>query len=130
MAGKRVIEDTSAFRAMWHSDMQTREIAAHYGVRPPAVCRAAKRFGLTSRMRGGDWSPGSGAARDRGAQDDQQSEKCLSVPETPPHPFFTVNHDARILQTGGCWRALDALAGEWGQPVQRILARFHRLRAG
>lgn len=51
MPEKRIDED--ALRRMWAAGVQTREIAATFGVLSPAVCNAARRLGLPRRSPGG-----------------------------------------------------------------------------
>lgn len=51
-------------------------------------------------------------------------------PSLPPHPFWTCDRDALILQAKGRHEALSAVARALGRSVTDVQLRWHRLRAG
>lgn len=113
------IPNDAAFRGMWADGVKLAEIAAIYGTAIPTVSLAARRYGLPPRQ-----------CCTRSAAVPGPEPRPGSPPYRPPHPFFTVYHDARILRTEGRHAGIAALAEEWRQPMQRVRQRWHQLEAG
>lgn len=60
--------------------------------------------------------------------------RIAAVPAAPcapaaPHPDWSTERDAKLVQTGGKYAAISALADEWGMPISRLQARWHKVRA-
>lgn len=51
-----------------------------------------------------------------------------AAPALPPHPFWTTDHDAALLQSKGTHGDLAALAVRWGKTCAFVRARWHRVR--
>jgi transposase len=63
---------------------------------------------------------------------DAPARRSPPPPPPPPPaapPGWSVDRDAAVLATKGRYAKLAALAARWGEPMQRVHARWHRLRA-
>lgn len=125
MSFPRAISDDMAptFKALWRSEMTTREVAAHFGVAQGTVHRTAERLGLAARS----------VARSRDAgrvTEAPRSEDAVSLPCIGSTGFWTPKRDAAVIRTGGRYGNVSKLADRWGVASSRILARWHLLRAG
>lgn len=131
MMSRSKIHDTPEFRRMWADlAIPTHEIAAAYDVKPPAIRATAKRLGLKPRPNGcGGYQGRDARAKKQSEASKVQDPAPITVPVIP-HPFFTIDHDAAIMTTKGAYAELAKLAEDWGQRIQRVQARFHRLMGG
>jgi hypothetical protein len=63
---------------------------------------------------------------------DARGRRAPTPPPPPPPPAppgWSVERDAALIATRGRYAQLAALAERWGEPLQRVQARWHRLRA-
>lgn len=119
MGGRSRIDDDK-LRKLWSAGHTCEDIAAVFDVTGSAVSARARNLELPKRKPGG---------RTRKKEPAKAKADPKPLPDMPEHPFFTVHHDKRILEAGGRYAALSALAAEWGKPVSLLLQRQHRLGA-
>lgn len=141
------ITDRDRFARLWKAGLPKTAIAAEFGVSDKAVTTAAIRFELPPR--GGDApvaprpkgrpraeaGAAGGDAVCKGAPVSRQVT-AMSVRVKRARAkgvlfgadLWAADRDARIIETGGRYEPLHALARRWGMPASRVVARWHNLR--
>lgn len=117
----RKIADDPTFKAMWRDHYSVGEIALYFGVGKQTVSNAASVAKFPKRTRADVHA--SFVRRAAAAARCQDSK-----------PLGPVTRDAkiraRLLETGGRYAELAALAAEYDWPMVGLMARWHRARAG
>lgn len=106
--------DKNEVHLLHKAGMSRRDIAAHLGI-TPEYCSAV--------LRNHTPKPAVAIAP-------VVIAAALPPPSLPPHPFWTCDRDALILQAKGRHEALSAIARALGRSVTDVTKRWHRLRAG
>lgn len=132
--------DFEKLRSLWGEGLPAREIGLVFGVSHSTVCTAANRLGLPSRLPEGDGRRRmpprkKPPAEDRKSVAEQAKEKQLGRISRARdggvlagHEFWTADRDHKVFATSGRYAEIDQLAEKWKVPVQKVMARWHRLR--
>jgi hypothetical protein len=131
-----IIPDSKEFRQMWADGLTARVIAAHFDVPQATVSRMAIRYSLPHRdlrslKRHRDDTEVRVAAQKKSAQ--ARLDKMIrrrGEGKILTTNFWTYDRDLAVFQSGGAYGAVNKLAKEWGVNSNRIMARWHVLRAG
>ena len=127
--------DREAFAKMWNRGVPAIDIARRFGVARVTVYDARRRFGLPARARG--WKPKAGAnssaSKDAGREAQNAALERLvrkrAAGEIPVPPGWTPDRDLAVLMSGGRYSELQRLAELFDIPMQRVVARWHIVRA-
>lgn len=126
----------------WKDGVAPGAIAKELGVEVSEVRRAAKAFDFPKRMRKSHGLYEIGAPMPpyvavRCTSRSRQQHRIRSAVLGPKHPEepsafdarWTASDDAKILKTGGKYKALSAAAFKIGRPLQSVRQRWHQLQA-
>jgi hypothetical protein len=119
--------DRALFRCLWRDRVPEAEIAARFGITVAVVRHIRDELRLSSRKK---------LSRvHRKPENDPPETRRLTPPphpaareEAPAHPFWTAERDALVIEAGGNWSELAALAIAFGRPMAALQQRWHRLR--
>ncbi len=106
-------------------------MAVAFGVQPPAIYEARKRFGLPSRKGGRRLPKVVVTGRDRSEAEAviERLADRRAAGEIPVPPDWPLERDLAVLGTGGRYAEIRRLSWEFGMSFQRVLARWHVVRA-
>lgn len=136
----RLIADEAKFQSLWKSGLPAREIGRIFGVSHSAVCNTANRMGLQSRLPEGDGRRKMPPRKkpqtnDRKSVSEEAKERQLGRisraregGDLAGHAFWTAERDCKVFATQGRYAEIDQLSAKWNVPVQKVMARWHRLR--
>ena len=131
------------FRRMWAADWPRRVITDYLGTDDNVISYRARRMGLGHRLRKKTDTVGHFFDKSKMPIADHVSLLCqgkwsldMEKPKTPvPQPAFTppgwdIRNDGKVFATKGKYAEIAALSSKLGISGDRILARYHQLRAG
>lgn len=55
-------------------------------------------------------------------------EKPLETPNALQSPNWSADMDCKLIESGGRYESLNALARGWGKSIQQVTARYHQVR--
>lgn len=132
---RRVIPNDAQFAELWAGPLTTAQIGAIYGVSGCSISQAACRYDLPSRGKGWRTDKSQAPAAVQAAVEDASDpllarvERARARGDLPAPEFWSPDRDRAVIGAGGRYREIDRLAVRWGVAAQRIVARWHRLRA-
>ncbi len=132
------VRNNRRFWWLWKNAVRTSQIAEEFGVKRPAITRAANRYNYPPRSREGRELSAPmppcpcGSEKEAAVQLYHQAEALqqaeANLPEVRAVNCWSIERDVEILRSGGRYTALVKLADRWGETYQAITARWHKLR--
>ena len=119
------VPDSLTFRKMWRDGATLEAMAVVFNVDVQAIGNARKRYGYPDRLRGKLLGPMPRTPAHVAAS---RPIKPAPRPQSGGFGRWDVAQIAAVQRTAGRYRALAALADEWGESVNAVVGLWHRVR--